>query len=124
MIRFQLRLDLAQAAPIQVAAEDTLDCLRLLRYDLRLAVRSSPVAQQLLVLEGDVPRLPALLDASDHVFADGLALRLGKAAEQGDQELTGLGQRIDIFFFEDHTDAVGPEHPHHLQAVHRVPGEA
>ena len=39
MIRLQLRLDLAQAAPVQVAAEDTLYRLRLLRDDLRLAVR-------------------------------------------------------------------------------------
>ncbi|WP_051147064.1 hypothetical protein [Oscillibacter sp. 1-3] len=100
MIRLQLRFDLAQAVPVQVAAEDTLDCLRLRPDDLRLTVSPSPVAQQLLVLEGDVPRLPALLDASDHVFADGLALRLGKAAEQGDQELAGLCQRIDIFLFK------------------------
>ncbi len=104
LVRFQLRLDLAQAAPVQVAAEDTLYCLRLLRDDLRLTVRPPPVAQQLLVLEGDVPSLPALLDALDHVFADRLALRLGKAAEQGNQVLAGLRQRIDIFLFKDYTD--------------------
>ena len=124
LVRLQLRLDLTQAAPVQVAAEDTLYRLRLLRDDLRLTVRPPPVAQQLLVLEGDVPCLPALLDAPDHVFADRLALRLGKAAEQGNQKLAGLRQRIDIFLFKDHTDAVGPEHPHHFQAVHRIPGEA
>ncbi len=65
MIRLQLRLDLAQAAPLQVAAEDALYRLRLRPDDLRLAVRPPLVAQQLLVLEGDVPRLPALLDAPD-----------------------------------------------------------
>ena len=89
MIRLQLRLDLAQAAPVQVAAKDTLYRLRFLCDDFRLAVRPPPVAQQLLVLEGDVPCLPALLDAPDHVFADRLALRLGKAAEQGNQKLAG-----------------------------------
>ncbi len=89
LVLLQLRFDLAQATPVQVAAEDTLYRLRLLRDDLRLTVRPPPVAQQLLVLEGDVPCLPALLDAPDHVFADRLALRLGKAAEQGNQKLAG-----------------------------------
>ena len=123
-VRLQLPLDLCQAAPVQVAAVDAFHHLRLRPHDLRLTVRPPLVAQQLLILEGDVPRLPALLDTPDHVFADGLALRLGKPAEQREQELTGLSQSIDIFLFEDHTDAVGPEHPHHLQGVHRVPGEA
>ena len=122
-IRLKLPLDLGQAAPVQVAAVDAFDHLRLLRYDLRLAVRLPLVAQQILVLEGDVPRLPALLDAPDHVFADGLALRLGKAAEQGDEELAGLGEGIDVFLFEDYPDPVGFQHPHHLQAVYCVPGE-
>ena len=57
LVRLQLRLDLAQAAPVQVAAEDTLYRLRLLRDDLRLTVRPPPVAQQLLVLEGNIPRV-------------------------------------------------------------------
>ena len=43
----QLPLDLSQAAPIQIAAVNALHNLRLLRYDLRLAVRPPTVTQQL-----------------------------------------------------------------------------
>ena len=78
--------------------------LRFFWYDLRTAIRAFAVAEQLGVLERDFSRLPALLVASEYIFADGFTFRLGEAAEQGDEELAGFRQRIDIFFFKPCVD--------------------
>ena len=119
----QFPLNIAQAAALQVAGVDQPHRLGLFRVDLRPAVRPPAVAQRPAVLEGDIALFHALTYPRDDIQTHGLALRLGKAAEQGDQELAGLSQRIDVFLFKDHGDAPGLEGADHLEAVHRVPGE-
>ena len=116
-------LDLALTASLQVPAVDSPHHLGLLRYDLRLTVRSSLVAQHGSVVEVDLSLFHCHTDAQLDIGAEGFALGLGKAAEQGDEELAGLCQRIDIFLFEDDPDPPGLQHPHRLQAVYGVPGE-
>ena len=98
-VRLQLRLDLTQTAPVQIAAEDPLYRLRVLRHDLRLTVLTPAVSQQLAVLESDLAVFHTLLLAPGDNGAEGFALRLGKAAEQGDEELAGLGKSVDILLW-------------------------
>ena len=113
-------LDLALTAALQVPAVDSPHHLGLLRYDLRLTVRSSLVAQHGSVVEVDLSFFHCHTDAQLDIGAEGFALGLGKAAEQGDEELAGLCQRIDIFLFEDDPDPPGLQHPYSLQAVHCI----
>ena len=116
-------LDLALTAALQVPAVDSPHHLGLLRYDLRLTVRSSLVAQHGSVVEVDLSFFHCHPDAQLDIGAEGFTLGLGKSAEQSDEELAGLCQRIDIFLFEDDPDPPGLQHPHRLQAVYGVPGE-
>ena len=53
-----------------------------------------------------------------------LALGLGEAAEQGHQIIAGIIEGVDVLFFKDDSDVSGLQHPHNLQAVHHIPGEA
>ena len=124
MVGFQFLLDLNQTAPVQVPAVDPPHRLRLLRHDLRLAVLSLAVAQQLLVLEGDIARSHTFLFSPAHILAEGFALRLGKAAKQGDEEFAGLCEGVDVLLLENNADPAPLQHPHGIQRVHGVSGEA
>ena len=125
-VLLQLPLDLSQGAAVQIPMVNAADDLRFLRYDLRLSVRPLPVSQHLFVLEGDLSRLRlfALLLAPDDILADGFALRLGKAAEQGDEKFAGFREGVDVFLLEVHPNAVCFQEPHRIQAIHRVSGKA
>ena len=46
----------------------------------------------------------------DYVFAEGLRFRLGKGTEQGDQELAGFCQGVDVLLFKQNADVPGLEH--------------
>ena len=107
VLLFQFLLDLPQGTAAEVSPIDATDDIRLLWHDFWLAVRPFPVSQHLLVLEGDLSRLRALLLPPGDILAEGFRLRLGKAAEEGDKELTGFRKGIDVLLFEVHPDAVG-----------------
>ena len=74
-------------------------------------------------MHGDISGLHALADAPRYVFAEGLRFRLGKGTEQGDQELAGFCQGVDVLLFKQNADVPGLEHSNGVQAVHSVPGE-
>ena len=101
-----------------------LDDLGFLRDDLRLSICAPAVSQHLFVLEDHFSGFRAFCFAPSDILAQGFGFRLGETAEQGDQELAGFRQRIDVLFFEVHTDAVGFQQAHCFQAVHGVSGEA
>ena len=86
-LALQGRLDLPDAVPGQVAVVDEADHLRLLRNNPGLAVRALLIAQELLVLHGDMARFHGLALAPAHPAAGALALGLGESPVQGDQKL-------------------------------------
>jgi len=108
---------------LQVKGVNQPDSLGLLRVDLWTAVCTLAVAQGAVVVEGDYALLHALPLPQDDVLPDGLALRLGEAAEQRNQELAGLRQCVDVLFFKDDADTPVLEGADDLEAVHRVPSE-
>ena len=120
----QLPLDLSQGAAVQIPVVNAADDLRFLRYDLRLSVRPLPVSQHLLVLEGDLSRLRALLLSPRDILAERLGFRLGEAAEQGDEKFAGFREGVDVFLLEVHPNAVCFQEPHRIQTIHRVSGKA
>lgn len=100
VVGLQFLFDIAQAGSLQVAPVDPLDRLRFLRDDLRLAVLTLAITQHFLVLEGDIALPHTELLSFDNILALGFTLRLGEAAEQSDEELTGLSEGVDVFLFE------------------------
>ena len=117
-------LDLPDSVPGQVAVVDEPDCLRLLWDNSWLAVRSLLIAQQLLVLHGDVAGLHGLALAPPHTAAGTLALSLGEGPVEGDEELALRVDGVDILFLEDHRDPQAPQLPGEVEGVHCVAGEA
>ena len=77
-LALQGRLDLPDAVPGQIAVIDEADGLRLLRHDPWLAVGALLIAQQLLVLHGDMAGFHGLTLAPAHPAAGALALGLGE----------------------------------------------
>ena len=121
---FQGRLDLPDAVPGQVAVVDEADHLRLLRNNPGLAVRALLIAQELLVLHGDMARFHGLALAPAHPAAGALALGLGEGPVQCDQELALLVDGVDVLFLEDDWDTQAPQLPGEVEGVHGVAGEA
>ncbi len=83
-------LDLALTAALQVSPVNLPHHLGLLRYDLRLAVRSPLVSQHGLVVEVNFPFFHGHADAQLDIDAELFTLGLSKSAEQGDEELAGF----------------------------------
>ena len=124
IVSLQFPFDLTLAGALQVTAVDPLYDFRFLGDDLWLAVLASAVAQHLFILEVDDTIFHTELSPPPDIVAEGLAFCLGEAAVQCDQELTCLGEGVDVFFFKDNPDAVELECADDIQTVYRVPGEA
>jgi len=77
-LALQGHFDLPDAVPGQVAVIDEADGLRLLRHNPGLAIRALLIAQQLLVLHGDMAGFHGLTLAPAHPAAGALALGLGE----------------------------------------------
>ena len=75
-------------------------------------------------MEGHIASLHTHHFPSGNVSAEGFTFRLGKSAEQGDEELIGLSERIDVLLLKDDPDPTSPQHSNRLQAVHCVPGKS
>ena len=121
---FQGRFDLPDAVPSQVAVIDEADGLRLLWDDSGFSIRPLLVAQQILVVYGDMAGSHSLLLAPAHPAAGALALGLGEGPVQGDQELALRVDGVDVLFLEDDWDTQAPQLPGEVEGVHGVAGEA
>ena len=75
-------------------------------------------------MEGHIASLHTHHFPSGNVSAEGLTFRLGKSAEQRDEEFIGLCERIDVLLLKDDPDPTRPQHPNRLQAVHCVPSKS
>ena len=120
----QFLCDLALTASVQVSLINAANHLGLLRHDLRFAILALAVAQHGVIMEVDLAVFHGHADTEAHIGTEGLTFRLGEAAEQGDEELAGYREGIDVFLFEDNADASGLQHSYDLKAVHRISGEA
>ena len=123
-LSFQLLLDGAQGISSQVSLVDEADDLRLLRHDLRFPVRPPLIAQQLLVLHGDMALLHGLPLSPTDPAAGTLTLSLGEGSVEGDQELALWVDRIDILLLKNYWDSQTSQLPGIIEGVHGVSGEA
>lgn len=82
---------------LQIASIDQPNRFGLLGVDFRLAVRAFAVAQRPVIVKRNFSLEHGLFIAQVNIFPNGLALRLGEAAEQRNEELTGLRQGVDVF---------------------------
>ena len=123
-LALQGRLDLPDAVPGQIAVIDEADGLRLLRHDPWLAVGALLIAQQLLVLHGDMAGFHGLTLAPGPPATGALALGLGESPVQGDQKLALRVDGVDVLLLEDHWDTQAPQLPGEVEGVHGVAGEA
>ena len=110
-LALQGHFDLPDAVPGQVAVIDEADGLRLLWDDSGFSIRPLLVAQQILVVYGDMAGSHSLLLAPAHPAAGALALGLGEGSVQGDQELALRVDGVDVLFLEDDWDTQAPQLP-------------
>ena len=86
-IRHQIGCDLPDTVSQQEPGEDAPDNGRLLRIDLRLAIRTPAVAEEVFTVVIDLSVLEVLPVAPPYIAAEGFAFRLGLAHHEGEYHL-------------------------------------
>ena len=124
VLRLQPVFDLAKAGPGEIPVIDLPDHLGLFRDDLRSAIATFLIGIPAFILIGHLSLSHGLTDAPDDVAGNGLALRLGEGAQNGDEHLTVRLQGVDALLLEDHRDTQLPQGADVVEAVHRIAGEA
>ena len=86
----------------------------LLRIDDELSVLALGVAEEAVVIDGDLSLLVAVLQTELYILRKALAFLLGKARYDCDQHLALSIHRVDGFFFKINRDVLILELPYIL----------
>ena len=123
-VAFQSGRDLARRVPAQEAVEDAGDDSRPLRLDFRFSTGALAVAQEVAVVEGELPFLVLPPLSHRDILADGFALRLSEGAEPGEVDFAADVAGVQSLLFKLYRHIQAFEQPDVGDGIEGVAGEA
>lgn len=122
-IRHQICGDLPDAVSQQKPGEDAPHNGRLFRVDLRLAIRSPAVAEEVFAVVVDLAILEVFPVPPLHIAAEGFTFRLGLAHHEGEDHLVIHEEGVHILFLEVNSHAMPFQAADIVQAIQSVAAE-